>query len=99
MGGLQWHESEWRAQDVRLTSDSKIAWRVHRGVAYRPEINEETSEDSVNPFVEQQWSQEARGVKALAVTDTGAAWIVTADCSLQYHGMILDLEHFNLQIE
>lgn len=87
MGGLQWRESEWRAQEVRLTPEGQTAWRVHRGVAFRPE----PTEGAANPFVEQQWSQEARGVKALAVTASGAAWIVTADCSLQYHGNIQQL--------
>jgi hypothetical protein len=83
MGGLQWRECEWRAQEVRLTPHGNIAWRVHRGVAFRPTSN---AEEQINPFVEQQWSQEARGVKCLTVSSDGAAWIVTADCSLQYHG-------------
>ncbi|CAB3373759.1 Hypothetical predicted protein [Cloeon dipterum] len=77
---LKWRESEWRAQEVQTTPDGKVVWRVHRGVAFRANCSHE------NPFVEQNWTQEVRGVRALAVTETGTAWIVTADCSLQYHG-------------
>ncbi|KAF4530166.1 hypothetical protein B566_EDAN001423 [Ephemera danica] len=65
MGGLQWRESEWRAQDVRLTQEGTVAWRVHRGVAFRPGPDRQES-----PFMEQHWIQEARGVKSLAVTNT-----------------------------
>ncbi|XP_059491142.1 tectonin beta-propeller repeat-containing protein 2-like [Neocloeon triangulifer] len=79
-GELKWRESEWRAQEVQTTPNGKVVWRVHRGVAFRANCSRE------NPFVEQNWAQEVRGVKALAVTESGAAWVVTADCSLQYHG-------------
>jgi hypothetical protein len=81
-GGLRWREGEWRAQEVCTTPDGHVIWRVHRGVAFR-------AESGINPFTELCWQQEARGVKALAVTDTGAAWVVTADSSLQYHSKCL----------
>ncbi|KAK7791330.1 hypothetical protein R5R35_011714 [Gryllus longicercus] len=69
---LKWQKADDRGEQISVSEDSKIVWKLHKGTAYALVLP-----SCKGPFGE-KWIVAARDVQSVAIDDT-VAWYVTLD--------------------